>query len=105
MSYLIVRYAIYYGKYLQQRFGIQKFASPDNGERGASGESALRMINRIAKIEQKANMPKTPEMIELIKYEQREKEIQEEQHKCNFILEEKSSLSFCLRLKTSTRVP
>ena len=80
MSYLIVRYAIYYGKYLQQRFGIQKFASQDNGERGASGESALKMINRIAKIEQKANMQKTPEMIELIKYDQREKEIYEEQH-------------------------
>lgn len=32
-------------------------------------------------------------------------EIQEEQHKCNFIPEEKGSPSFCLRLKTSTRVP
>lgn len=80
MSYLIIRYAIYYGKYLQQKFGIQKFASSSNGEKGTDGESALKMINRIAKIEQKANMPKTPEVIQMIEYDKHIKQLDEINH-------------------------
>ena len=80
MSYLIVRYAIYHGKFLQQQFGIQKFASPTNGEKNTMGESALKMINRIAKIEQKTNAPKDSSIAELVQIKKQEDKILEETH-------------------------
>lgn len=78
MSYLIIRYAIYYGKHLQQRFGIQKFASSSNGERGSDGESALKMINRITKIEENSNLPKDSLISKSIQMQKQEEKILED---------------------------
>ena len=81
MSYLIARYAIFYGTYLQNKFGIKKFASSENGVHGSDGESAMRLMSQIEVIERKANLPSDNLVGQLINEQQHDKKrIREEQN-------------------------
>lgn len=76
MSYLIARWAIYYGKNMQKLFGIGKIASPENGDKENVGMSALRMMANIERIEQKANMKPSSSIAQFAQYEELDRKIE-----------------------------
>ena len=86
MSYLIARWAIYYGKNMQKLFGIGKIASPENGDKENAGMSALRMMANIERIEQKANMKPNSSIAQLVQYEELDRKIENPNSQNNSML-------------------
>ena len=52
MSYLIVRYAIFYGRFLQDRFGINSIPSTYQMVKNSSTKAALRLTAQLTKEDQ-----------------------------------------------------
>ena len=86
MSYLIARWAIYYGKNMQKLFGIGKIASPENGDKENVGMSALRMMANIERIEQKANMKPNSSIAQFSQYEELDRKIENPNSQNNSML-------------------